>query len=221
MEYHKIQSVFKRHQSGPHVGKFIEWDYSRDEFFMLRTIHWDWTEKLDGTNMRISTTQRPGDYIIQGRTDRAQLNPRLVDYIKEHAPQEKIVEVFNSGGGVPARAVLFGEGVGPKIQKGGGRYGDKPFFVLFDVAVYTERHGWFWLGRDTVNSIADKLGIAAAPVVFSVPIHLAVEVVRQGIKSRWGDFQAEGVVGRPIWELRDRLGSRIITKIKTTDFVEE
>lgn len=43
-------------------------------------------------------------------------------------------------------------------------------------------------------------------------------MVRKGFKSAWGDFTAEGLVGRPLVELKGRDGSRIITKLKYKDF---
>jgi hypothetical protein len=38
--------------------------------------------------------------------------------------------------------------------------------------------------------------------------------------SRWGEFEAEGLVARPEVELFDRAGHRIITKIKAKDLKE-
>jgi hypothetical protein len=39
-----------------------------------------------------------------------------------------------------------------------------------------------------------------------------------GVKSWWGDFDAEGIVARPQVELFTRAGHRIITKLKCKDF---
>lgn len=39
-----------------------------------------------------------------------------------------------------------------------------------------------------------------------------------GFDSKWGKFEAEGIVARPLVELRDRAGHRIITKLKHKDF---
>jgi hypothetical protein len=41
---------------------------------------------------------------------------------------------------------------------------------------------------------------------------------RGGLKSQWGDFEAEGIVARPKVDLFDRGGNRIICKIKGKDF---
>ena len=56
---------------------------------------------------------------------------------------------------------FYGEGYGAKIQKGGGNYNpDGVDFVLFDV-----RCGDFWLKRENVRDVANKLGIEDVPVV--------------------------------------------------------
>lgn len=49
----------------------------------------------------------------------------------------------------------------------------------------------------------------------------ACDFVRNGMVSTWGNFQAEGIVARPKIEMRSRNGSRIITKVKVTDFKKE
>lgn len=45
-----------------------------------------------------------------------------------------------------------------------------------------------------------------------------IGITREGFTSTWGDFIAEGIVARPEVELFDRMGQRIITKIKYNDF---
>jgi hypothetical protein len=45
-----------------------------------------------------------------------------------------------------------------------------------------------------------------------------LEKTRWGFSSTWGDFNAEGIVARPICELKSRNGERIITKLKHRDF---
>ena len=114
----------------------------------------------------------------------------------------------------PDNGCLYGEGYGPKIQKGGGNYRADQDFVLFDVKV-----GDFWLQRGDVEDVAKKLGLDVVPIIGEGTLAEMVELARQGFKSRWGDFIAEGIVARPSVELRSRNGSRLITKIKHSDFV--
>jgi len=47
----------------------------------------------------------------------------------------------------------------------------------------------------------------------------AIEMVRNGFNSQWGNFMAEGIVARPKVELKTRKGERLITKIKHRDFI--
>jgi len=110
-------------------------------------------------------------------------------------------------------AVLYGEGYGAKIQKGGGNYRQDQDFVLFDVKV-----GDWWLRRPDVEEVADTLGLDVVPVIEQGTLFDAVSMVRNGLQSTWGDFEAEGIVARPTVDLKMRNGSRIITKIKCLDF---
>ena len=110
-------------------------------------------------------------------------------------------------------ACLYGEGYGPKIQKGGGNYRKDQSFVLFDVKI-----GNWWLQRKDVESIAGELGIDIVPIIGDGSLKDMVEMMMTGFNSTWGDFKAEGIVARPMIELKARSGQRIITKIKYNDF---
>lgn len=112
-----------------------------------------------------------------------------------------------------ADVILFGEGYGPGIQKG-GEYRDNVSFILFDVLI-----GNTWLKRDSVEDIAKTFGIDIVPIIFVGNLWQAVDFVKTKPKSTIGTANMEGVVGRPIIEMKDRLGKRIIVKIKVCDFV--
>ena len=88
-------------------------------------------------------------------------------------------------------------------------------FVLFDVLV----DDW-WLRRRDVVEIADMLGIQYVPEIGVGKIADALDMVREGLNSEWGDFPAEGIVMRPYVELKNRDGKRIVAKIKHKDFVQ-
>ena len=112
--------------------------------------------------------------------------------------------------------ILYGEGYGYKIQKGGD-YRDDVSFILFDVYQPTND---IWLKRDDVEDIAKKLGIEIVPIVCRDTIEGAVKLVKakpDSIIAKNG-AKMEGVVGRPIIELKDRLGKRVIIKVKVRDF---
>jgi len=207
-EYPKIQTVFKRDMSNK--GKIIEGNYSLPEFDYLKDNEWLWTEKVDGTNIRVNWT-RGSCRLFGGKTDNAQIPARLISRLEELFPLEKLDAAITKTDSL----TLYGEGYGAKIQKGGGNYiSDGVDFVLFDVLV----DGW-WLRREDMLEVAEVLGLRIVPKVGSGDLMEAILRTKAGIKSVWGDFPAEGLVMKPACELKTRRGDRIITKIKHKDFI--
>lgn len=203
-QYHKIKSVYKRDDK---THKFIEGQFSLPEFEYLKDCKWIWTEKIDGTNIRITLSN--GQMKIDGKTDNAQIPAFLYRRLEELFKLEQLQSVFPDG-----EAILYGEGYGAKIQKGGGLYlPDSVDFILFDVRI-----GDWWLRREDVEDIAAKLNLKIVPVTGRDTLKTAIEVVRTGIPSLIANCPAEGLVLRPEVELKTRRGDRIITKIKTKDF---
>jgi ATP-dependent RNA circularization protein (DNA/RNA ligase family) len=213
-QYHKIQTIFKRDMTNN--GKIIEDDYSLPEFEYLKDNKWVFTEKVDGTNVRVMWNGE--GVVFGGKTDEAQMPVFLLYKLQELFEGIAKKELFKSKfqkDGVPFGDVcLYGEGYGAKIQKGGGNYiPDGVDFVLFDVKI-----GDWWLQREDVEDIAKHFGIKIVPIIGEGTLLEVVEKTRQGFKSLWGDFLAEGIVLRPKTELKTRRGERIITKIKHRDF---
>ena len=207
-QYHKIQTVFKRDMENN--GKtLLEGQYSLPEFEFLANNQWTFTEKVDGTNIRVMWS----DSGIQfgGKTDNASIPAKLVERLRERFADDSAFKssFFGCEGGV----CLYGEGYGPKIQKGGGNYRNDQDFVLFDVKV-----GDWWLQREDVEDVAKKMGLDVVPILGSGTLTECIETVRGGFNSTWGEFQAEGIVARPATELFTRGGQRIVTKIKCRDF---
>lgn len=208
-EYIKIQTVYKRDER---TKKIIQGDYSIPEFQTLENASWVWTEKVDGTNIRIMWDGE--SVVFGGKTDNAQIPVQLLYELQRlfegTANKQKFKEVFTNS----TEVCLYGEGYGSKIQAAGKMYNPEGHnFVLFDVKI-----GNFWLERNNVEDIAAKLGIQIVPIVGEGTLIEAVEKVQQGMKSQWGDFTSEGLVLRPKTELFTRKGERIITKIKHKDF---
>ncbi|OQX79431.1 MAG: hypothetical protein B6D64_04905 [Bacteroidetes bacterium 4484_276] len=205
-EYHKIQTVFKRDPE-TNMKTLLENNYSLPEFEYLAGNQWVFTEKVDGTNIRVMFD---GEQItFGGKTDRAQIPAALAKRLNElFLPQlELFKELFADG------ACLYGEGYGAKIQKVGINYRPDQDFVLFDVKI----EDW-WLQRRDVEDIAQKLNLDIVPIIGQGTIAEMVEKTKTGFTSIWGDFRAEGIVARPSTELKTRGGERIITKIKCKDF---
>lgn len=204
-EYHKIQSIFKRDEK---THKFIEGEWSLPEFEYLKDNAWIYTEKIDGTNIRIGWIPEVGNN-IGGRTDNAQIPTFLYQKLTELFTVDKLRVAFPK-----TEVLLCGEGYGAKIQKGGGNYiPDGVDFILFDVKI-----GDWWLKREDVEGIAQTLGVKTVPVLGEGTISGAVLEVKNGIPSTFGTFPAEGMVLRPKVELKSRSGHRIITKLKGKDF---
>ena len=206
-EYHKIQTVFKRDMETRNGKTLLEGKWTLPEFEYLANNTWVFTEKVDGTNIRVMF--KDGAVTFGGKTDSAQIPAQLVTRLNDlFLPMaKKLQDVFGCD------ACLYGEGYGAKIQKCGGNYRQDQDFVLFDVRV-----GDWWLQRSDVEDVASKLGIDIVPIIGEGTLYDAIENAKQGIKSSWGDFQAEGIVARPKVELKTRNGHRIITKIKCRDF---
>lgn len=206
--YHKIQTVFKR-DPATNYKTLLMGEYTRPEFEYLKDNKWEFSEKVDGTNIRIMSYS---DGVVEfgGKTDNAQIPAKLVGRLNELFPSDGgLVEQFPDG------VCLYGEGYGAKIQKGGGNYSAIQDFVLFDIKV-----GPWWLERQTIEEIAAVLEIAVVPIIQRGTLMDMVDIVKGGFASTWGNFQAEGIVARPVISLFQRNGERIITKLKVKDFLE-
>jgi len=209
--YHKIQSIYKRDPDNKYKT-FLEGQFSIPEFELLANIKWVFTEKVDGTNVRVM--YKAGELRYGGKSDKAHLPMDLVEnmdslFRPNGIPVDSFKKTFND----EVDVCLYGEGYGPGIQKIGGKYRKDKSFVLFDIKI----NNW-WLKRSDVVSISDMFGIDVVPVIGEGSLYDGIDIVRNGMKSVWGDFEAEGIVARPAVELRSRSGQRIITKIKCKDF---
>jgi len=206
-EYHKIQTIYQRDMSRPRKP-LIEGRWTLPEFEYLAANPWTFTEKVDGTNIRVMF--EGGRVGFGGRTDAADIPPMLLTRLEQRfLPMAELLgEVFGD-----ETVVLYGEGYGARIQKVGALYRPDVDFVLFDVRV-----GQWWLRRGDVEDVAVRLGIDIVPIIGEGTLFDAVAMAKSGIRSRWGDFEAEGIVARPKVELRSRAGHRIIAKIKCRDF---
>ena len=235
-DYHKIQGLYKRDDK----GNFMPGNYSLDELWYLKNNLWRWTEKVDGTNIRIYIDPKVDpnntdseflgtpEILIGGHHANSQIPSPLAQHLL-NITQDNFERIQST---LTGPVVLYGEGYGGKIQSGASIYGypDEQTFILFDVWS-PEKHnrlGGYWLKREDVEGIAYGLGIPVVPyatvngsVIGLATLEQAVYDVRyHGITSQLGrpGALAEGIVGTPITPLFDRQGHRIITKIKGRDF---
>ena len=207
-EYHKIETIFERDLEGS--KKLIEGKFRDKTVEYLANCKWRFTEKIDGTNIRVHWDGH--NVTFGGRTEKAQIPTHLLEYLNATFGGNENEEIFEQMFG-EKEVILFGEGYGPKIQKGGGLYRSDVSFILFDVMI-----GDIYLSRENVENIAKGLGIDVVPVVLEGTISEAVDFVKTKPDSTIGTAKMEGVVGRPAMEILDRLGKRLIVKIKVCDF---
>lgn len=215
--YQKINTIYKRDEN---TNSLLIGDWSLPEFEYLKDCKWRAEEKIDGTNIQI---RFDGLHVeIGGRTEKANIPLFLLKKLEEIFTVQKLRKVFPpeciEDMEVPyIDLVLYGEGYGAKIQKGGGRYiKDGVSFILFDVRI----DRW-WLKRDAVEQIASELNIKVVPVIGYMTIPEAEEYVRKGFTSKIAEdstYEAEGLVLKTDLGLLDRSGQRLIAKIKTRDF---
>jgi hypothetical protein len=205
--YEKIDTVFNRDTTGTKQLMLNSWRDPVVEY--LRNNIWLFTEKVDGTNIRIHWDGHQVEF--GGRTDRAQIPDFLLEKLRSMFGTAEAEELFEQTWG-EKEVFLFGEGYGPKIQSGGDYRADVSF-ILFDVLV-----GDNYQEREWVEKTAEMFGIDVVPVVLTGTIQDGIDFVMRHPESTMGTAMMEGVVGRPAVEMRDRRGNRVIVKIKWDDF---
>jgi len=209
-EYPKIDNLFKRNpdkKSEIMVGR-----YTRPEFTLISA--WDVTEKVDGTNIRIEFTKN-GDFSVRGRSDNAQFSQSAYAYLEEIAAGvlDNVLTVIEEFG--IDSLTVYGELYGPKIQRG-GNYSSTLGFRSFDMLVNDK----VWLAPDDVRRNAERFGLDSVPsmgVMFTQDI---VDMVSAGFVSTFAvnrEYMAEGVIAKPLYNLYDQRGERVVFKLKTKD----
>lgn len=250
--YQKINTIFMRDAKNvimPYDG------FTEPEFEYLRGLKWRGEEKIDGTNMRIEVTKaevwddpmEPSklegvEFTVRfaGKTDNAQIPPKLQKFMEENYPDEKVFSALGlkkfipveewvehkwvtsdgitpSYDAIPEIYTIYGEGYGAGIQKAGGNYiSNGVGFIVFDVKVND-----IYLLTSARDEIATKLGAPIVPFMGYFTIDEAIDFVRKGFKSNIAEnqeFIAEGLVLRTDLGLRNRMGKRLIVKVKYEDF---
>ena len=276
--YPKIDTLFDR---DPKTFKVDVTRIRRPEFEIPQ--RWLVTEKVDGTNVRVSLELQEcedcahedcdnerhddaaslmGDWVVRfyGRTAAAQMPTFLLEHLQRTFTLEKmryfwrgkagcevcgghghtnvataVIEIAGSEDGYskcpcsePYPIVLYGEGYGARIQKGGGNYrrdGDVSF-RLFDVLI-----GETWLRRMDVEDVARQLDIKLVPRVDTDGTHplwtidecIALVTSLGGLRSAVAREEgtpsfAEGIVAFTDPPLFNGRGQRLMWKLKAKDF---
>lgn len=209
-EYHKIETLFERATDGS--KKLIPGKWRNETVEYLKNNLWHFTEKIDGTNTRVHWDGHKVSF--GGRTERAQIPAKLFSFLMDKFGGDEVEQLFEQKFG-ETEVTLYGEGYGAGIQSGGS-YRSDVSFILFDVQI-----GGIWLKRESVDDIAAAFGIDVVPNLGVGTLDDAISIVRENPISRIGSAKMEGIVARPEVEVLDRLGRRVIVKIKTRDFAEK
>lgn len=233
--YSKILAPFKREQSGQ---KYVtEGVWSKPEFELLKDINWSWTFKCDGTNVSL---QWRGDKMtldnIKGHTDKSEFNQRTKDYFQSVFCTSEAETVFED---------LYGEqNVNVILEFCSKDYNQNyghPDGYCYVIDVQNADTGKFW-GKEAVQTFAERFGLDYTREMLIGTVSEAVQWVkiatstwnssnykisgsitlRNGTVSKvenpYGPYPIEGLVGRPVYELLDGNGERVITKVKCKDF---
>lgn len=208
-EYHKIETLFIRDMEGS--KKLIEGQFRDPLVEYLKDNTWIFTEKVDGTNIRVHWTGH--EVIFGGRTDAAQIPTTLMYALQKKFSGTINEQIFEQKfGGNPV--TFYGEGYGAKIQNGGD-YREDAGFILFDVAV-----GDTFLDRENVEEIAKGFDVEVVPIVIEGTIQEAVDYVKSKPNSKIAvkEKESEGLVGTPKVRVLNHKGERVIIKVKVRDF---
>lgn len=206
-EYEKIETIFLRDDN---TKKLIDGKFRNETIEYLKDLDWEFTEKIDGTNIRVYWDGHKVQYF--GRTDKAQIPSQLLNKLIEHFGGDINEEMFEQKFG-SMEVMLIGEGYGAKIQGCGGLYRQDNDFILFDVCINGN-----YQPRESVKDIANYFNIEVVPTIMIGKLQDGIDYVKSKPKSKIGTADSEGLVARPIYELKDRTGNRIIVKIKVKDF---
>src|SRR3990167_1061712 len=152
MEYHKIETLYERDDKTHRLKP--ELILKKPVYGIIKT--WHFTEKIDGTNIRLIWEPaihsegpcRAELFRIGGKTDNAQIHADLIANIERMELRELMRDVFPD-----TDVILYGEGYGAGIQRGGD-LSDTKKFILFYVLV----DGKWWLSWRNTCDVAAKLG---------------------------------------------------------------
>lgn len=171
---------------------------------------------------------------IAGKTDNAQIPKNLLKHMQEKYPDEKVLAALGLKEFIPIDEwelehnwltyeqipniyTIYGEGYGEGIQSGGWYIKGGNEFIVFDVKVND-----IYLKTEARDEIATKLGAPIVPLIGYFTLDEAIDFVRKGFRSVIAENpeekMAEGLVLRTDLGLRNRMGKRLIVKVKYEDF---
>jgi len=134
---------------------------------------------------------------------------------------EQLLAKFKALGLPPnVKIIVYGEAYGGKLQGMAGTYGDELDFIVFEVKI---RDTWLNVPKAEKLSLSLGLPFVSYNVIMTTMNDINDELALpsyvgklHGIK----DKPREGIVLRPLEELYDNRGNRLIVKHKNTQFME-
>lgn len=255
-EYPKIETIFNRNPEN--MRHVVMGDLRWDEFGLVD--RWLVTEKIHGTNVRVAyedgiirfggrsddaqmpiflldtlremfTVERFAEiWPVEEPDDEARSAIAVCPTPMYHDTHRYCPSCPWQEAQLP-HVVLYGEGYGAKIQKGGSNYRSNQSFRLFDVVVRgvdraTGQPKWWWLEWDNVIDVALKLDLLTVPVI-EADATTAHAISLVGGNSEVAMLEGgatvahEGIVCRTVPQLFTRNGRRLMWKLKGSDIPEE
>ena len=216
--YEKTYNLYKRHNRRPLIGKYDLTRLYCDAYGMVHGSAWKYTEKIDGTNIRIVITEG-GNVDVFGRRNTSTPPGDLVDTCQEMAANrlDKLLPLAQNKG----VATLYGEGYGPGLQKGGHYRKDKGF-ILFDIRLsdHASNDGHYMVPH-SVENFAGYAGLTMVPSLTFPDLYHAVAATKDGFPSALGEgAPAEGLIAHAagLFHHYDGAVRRVKFKLKTKDF---
>lgn len=217
--YPKIDTLYNRDDR--HF--VITGQLRRREFGIIKG--WHLTEKIHGINTRVTLFDN-GKVEYGGKTDDAIILPELLEYLKRTFPPEVLkAALWLPDKELPTAATIYGEGYGPKMMPGSGKYRKDVSFRLFDCLIEGIDGSW-WLERDNIEDVARKLGIKTVPIIGYIDRlpETAQDlnmILRESVVAReesGTDAEPEGVVAKTDPLVYDKKGNILMWKLKMKDF---
>lgn len=173
-------------------------------------------EKVHGTSAHVSYKAAQGT------------EPEKIIYFSGGEKYDNFVKLFDEEALLTkfreygcSEATIYGEAYGGKCQAMSATYGKELKFIAFDVHMSDK-----WLNIESAQRFVEHMGLEFVPWRIVPATVEAVDAERDRpseVAERRGcgaDKKREGVVLRPVVELQDSQGGRMVAKHKRADFEE-
>lgn len=205
--YPKIETLFDRFPNDRRHVDMTKWRRPEYEYIS----HWQVTEKVDGTNVRLAFGDGFG-WLFRGRSDNAVFTPAQRDFLMAlcERMESNVNDTMQRYG--LNEITLYGELYGPKIQSG-GRYSESLGFRMFDIRINDR----LWLDQDSLVANANDWGVDIVPDMGIMSTDDIIGLCQDGFISEFSidrSYISEGVIAKPVVPLTTNDGKRVMWKLK-------